>query len=611
MIQSLRLLALFAVCCAVAAPLLAQQDVITVGTVNATGSTVDVPVSIRDVAGTALGMDRPAGSKIESFSIKVNYAPAAAVSSVTFSRSGITAGLTPTSEFTPSSAGSVSLLDTFQESTSLIPFTLNAAPPGNVVAHLVLTLSAAAAPGSTIALTLDPSLTQLTDQGGSGATKETAGNGALKLVDGAITVPQLSIALTPVNLRVAPGSSGTMTVTASANVSANTAVTLSSSKSLATVPDSVSIVAGSRTATFNVAGIALGAATITASLPGGASASATVTVAEACAQPAAPQVSGPEAVQTGQTYTIAWPAVGDAAEYSIEEATDAGFSNANAATATAASASFTHTATDARYFYRVRARKHSGACDVYSGYSNVVSVLVTAIPVPPSRVLLVVGSGPGNNGSYFRTSVQLYNPAALPISGKIVFHAAGASGSPDDKSLAYSLPAGKTISYGDILPAMGLAAGLGSADLVADVGSALPIAVVRVFNDAGESGTSGLSEEQLNAADALQPGNTGVLLAPSDFAKFRLNIGVRALGAGARMTVTVRDRDGATVTAVEKEYPSDFFEQTGSFFFLDGYALKGGESLSFAITSGTAFIYGATTDNVTNDPSMQIALPVR
>src|SRR2546421_7482968 len=125
---------LLVVCAAVTAA--AQQDVVTVGTVSATGSIVDVPVSIRDVSGTPLGMDRPAGSKIQAFSIKVSYSPASAVSSIGFSRSGITAGLTPAFESAPSSAGAVSLLVTFQESTNPIPFTLNASPPGNTVAHL-------------------------------------------------------------------------------------------------------------------------------------------------------------------------------------------------------------------------------------------------------------------------------------------------------------------------------------------------------------------------------------------------------------------------------------------------------------------------------------------
>src|SRR4051794_26624401 len=117
------------------------QDAVTVGTVTADDSTVDVPVYIRDVSGTPLGMDKPAGSKIQSFSIKVLYSPASAISSVTFSRAGITNSLSPTLELSPSGTGSISLLETFQENTNPIPFTLNAGAPGNLVAHLVFTLA--------------------------------------------------------------------------------------------------------------------------------------------------------------------------------------------------------------------------------------------------------------------------------------------------------------------------------------------------------------------------------------------------------------------------------------------------------------------------------------
>jgi hypothetical protein len=164
-------------------------DTVTVATVTGPlGSVVDVPVYIRDASGTPLGMDQPPGSKIQSYSIKVNYSPASSVQSISFSRAGITSSLTPTFENSPSSAGSISLLDTFQESTNPIPFTLNGALPGNQVAHLLVTLSPSAAVGSTITLTLDSTLTQLTDEAGDSATKETTTSGTLALVSGLITV---------------------------------------------------------------------------------------------------------------------------------------------------------------------------------------------------------------------------------------------------------------------------------------------------------------------------------------------------------------------------------------------------------------------------------------
>jgi len=172
-----------------AVPAMAQTaDTVTVGTVSlaSAGSTVDVPVFIRDASGTPLGLDQPPGSRIQSYSLTVNYAPASAVQSVTFTRAGITAPLTPAFESSPSAPGTISLIDVFQESTNLIPFTLNGAPPGNQVGVLHVTIAPTATVGTTIALTLDPTLTQLANQ--AGTTTESVTNNNLTLVNGAIVV---------------------------------------------------------------------------------------------------------------------------------------------------------------------------------------------------------------------------------------------------------------------------------------------------------------------------------------------------------------------------------------------------------------------------------------
>jgi hypothetical protein len=163
------------------------QDIITVGTVSGS-SVVDVPVYIRDTSGSSLGLDQPAGSRIQSYSIKVDYAPTTAVQSITFSRAGITSGLTPTFEVTPSAAGSVSLLDQFPEATDLIPFTLDATAPGNQIGVLHVTIAPGTLPGTVINFTLDATLTQLSNEGGSPTTLETTANARLTLVNGSLTV---------------------------------------------------------------------------------------------------------------------------------------------------------------------------------------------------------------------------------------------------------------------------------------------------------------------------------------------------------------------------------------------------------------------------------------
>jgi hypothetical protein len=196
MMKSKWILIALVLCSTASAALAQSSDVITIGTPTRIAAlTFDVPVYIRDVSGTPLGIDQPAGSRIQSYSIKVNYAPTAPVQSVTFTRAGITAPLTPAFESSPSAPGSISLLDVFQESTNLIPFVSNAAAPGNLIGHLTITFTNSATVGTVVSLTLDPTLTQLSNEGGT--TSETTALGTLTLVTSAGTVPAIVPALNP------------------------------------------------------------------------------------------------------------------------------------------------------------------------------------------------------------------------------------------------------------------------------------------------------------------------------------------------------------------------------------------------------------------------------
>lgn len=188
MIRNVLLSVAVSALCATAALAQLPTDVVTVGTVSSSAGAIDVPVYIRDTAGTPLGIDQPAGSRIQSYSLQVLYT-SPAVQSITFTRGGITSSLTPTFENSPAVPGSsIALLDTFTEATNLIPFTSNAALPGDQVATLHVTLAPGTPAGTVIPFTLDPTLTQLTDEGGTPATLETTGNGRLTLIPGSITV---------------------------------------------------------------------------------------------------------------------------------------------------------------------------------------------------------------------------------------------------------------------------------------------------------------------------------------------------------------------------------------------------------------------------------------
>lgn len=232
-------------------------------------------------------------------------------------------------------------------------------------------------------------------------------------------------------------------------------------------------------------------------------------------------------------------------------------------------------------------------------------IIIGGAPAIETRILPVVGSTPGAGGTFFKTSVQLHNSTSSAISGRIVFHPSGVAGSDSDPALSYSLAPGQTRSFADLLPAIGQS-GLGSADVQVTSGSA-PVATVRVFNDAGPSGTTGFTEDLMRPEEALQARQQGVLLVPADLVAYRLNIGVRTLEAGGSMTLTVRDAGGAVVATVPRGFPAVYHEQQAAGVFLNGVSLPAGGSVTVLVGSGSAVVYGATVDNRTGDPSLQVA----
>jgi hypothetical protein len=243
---------------------------------------------------------------------------------------------------------------------------------------------------------------------------------------------------------------------------------------------------------------------------------------------------------------------------------------------------------------------------IYAGTNGGVFEYLTIEPAIDRRIFPVVGSTPGANGTFFRTSVQLHNPGSESMAGRIVFHPSGASGSDTDPALPYSLAPGQTQSIVDLLPAMGRS-GVGSADIEITSGSA-PIATARVFNDAGASGTTGFTEVAMRAEEeALRLGQTGVLLIPSDFTVARFNVGIRTLDDGASATFTLRNAAGASLGSTTRGFPPNYHEQRDAGGFLGVVEVPPGGSVSITVNSGAAIVYGATVDNRTGDPSLEIA----
>ena len=228
-------------------------------------------------------------------------------------------------------------------------------------------------------------------------------------------------------------------------------------------------------------------------------------------------------------------------------------------------------------------------------------------------IIPVVGSTAGANGANFKTAMQVRSLVGFgsPFSGRLIFHPQGAVGSASDPSLPISVPAQTTVSYDDIVAAMGQT-GLGSIDVMAPADAQMPTFAVRVFNDAGANGTSGFIEDVLkdpaSSKRNLGPGSYVILITPADVVRTRLNIGVRTLSTGASISIAVYDKNGADVRTATKTYGPNFFQQTDAATFTGG-AIAANQSIAITVTSGNVIIYGAQTDNTTNDPAVQFAEP--
>jgi len=228
-----------------------------------------------------------------------------------------------------------------------------------------------------------------------------------------------------------------------------------------------------------------------------------------------------------------------------------------------------------------------------------------------TRIIPVVGSTPGNHGSFFRTELQFRNGGGADLSGRFVFHPSGRAAQAGDPSLPFTLQSDETTSWSDVVDSMGIT-GLGTMDLLLPPASSSPVIITRVYNDAGADGTSGFTEDAIDPNErgsgsaVLTGGTTGILVAPSDLTRYRFNIGVRTLSSGVGCSIWIRSANGATVHGELRSYDPSFFEQTSADEFAN-VPIHENDSIEITVTRGSVIVYGATTDNTTNDPSFQYA----
>ncbi len=210
-------------------------------------------------------------------------------------------------------------------------------------------------------------------------------------------------------------------------------------------------------------------------------------------------------------------------------------------------------------------------------------------------IVPVVGSTHGQSNAHFKTELQMTNTAEVTSSGWLIYRPAGLF-------RRYELPAFATISFADVVAEIG-GSGLGSLDILLDSGP-LPAIVARAYDDQ-VTGTTGVTVPAIPIEDVLSTNERGMLIAPRDPARYRFNIGVRALDDGATLDIIVRSANGSTRHAREITYDEHAFEQLPGNAFA-GIALQSDDSIEVRIVGGSAIVYATTVDNVTNDGVIQV-----
>jgi len=234
-----------------------------------------------------------------------------------------------------------------------------------------------------------------------------------------------------------------------------------------------------------------------------------------------------------------------------------------------------------------------------------LTLAAAALPAAAGELRAIVpvaGSTRGAFNSNFRTELQLNNRSAQPMRGALVFHPQGSGAA---RSVPYELAPHATLYWSDVMETLGMT-GLGSLDVVAE-GRGVPTIVARAFDDRGEEGTTGATVPAVRIEDVLRAGSTATLILPSDRQHFRFNVGVRTLAEGATIAVAIYGENGILRKNLgERSWSGNTFEQVAADAFA-GETLLANESLVFEVTRGAAVLYGTTTDNETNDPSITIA----
>ncbi len=228
------------------------------------------------------------------------------------------------------------------------------------------------------------------------------------------------------------------------------------------------------------------------------------------------------------------------------------------------------------------------------------SLLALALPLSASAGSLVIpaaGTGPGANGSHWKSEVTIANLSADPVAVSLVFHDRTGAGMP----VALTIPAHATVGEDDIVATrFGLASATGAIEIATADPSKLAV-ISRTYNESA----TGRFGQDIPAVDlsTLTDTHEFVLLGPANVVNQRFNFGIYA-ASDATVAWVLHRADGSTAATAEQTYTAgQQLQYNGGVEALFSTDAKNFDSVDVVFKSGSGIVYGSAIENQSGDPS--------
>jgi hypothetical protein len=223
-----------------------------------------------------------------------------------------------------------------------------------------------------------------------------------------------------------------------------------------------------------------------------------------------------------------------------------------------------------------------------------------ALPLSASAGSLIIpaaGTGPGANGSHWKSEVIIANLSLSPVNLTLLFHdSTGVAG-----TSTLTLAARSTVSDNDIVATrFNRTSATGAIEIQAADASKLVVSS-RTYNESA-TGRVGQDIPAFDTSTLVAVSNS-VLLAPADVIEQRFNFGIYA-ASDATVQWTLQRADGTTASTTELQYRAGQQIQYNSLPTVFSNATPQNlDSVQALFKSGTGIVYGSAIENESGDPS--------